>query len=145
MELFFDTSVLVAAAVRHHPHHPQAARALRESFGGRHSGFLAVHSIAETYAVLTRLPILPAIHPSEALRIIEENFLAHLHPLSLGAKEYREVVKEVAEMGLKGGVIYDALLLRCARKRNFDRIYTFNVGHFRGLAPSLEERICAPA
>ncbi|MFZ1890105.1 MAG: PIN domain-containing protein [Candidatus Binataceae bacterium] len=145
MDIFFDTSVLVAAAVRHHPHHSQAASALSDVIGGSYSGFLSVHSIAETYAVLTRLPVQPAIHPSEALRIIEENILAHLRPLSLGAREYREVLREVAEAGLTGGVIYDALLLRCARKRNFYRIYTFNVSHFRIVAPHLEAQICAPS
>lgn len=145
MDIFFDTSVLVAAVVRHHPHHSQAASALSAVISGSDSGFLGTHSIAETYAVLTRLPVQPAIHPSEALRIIEDDILAHLRSLSLGAKEYREVLKEVAETGLTGGVIYDALLLRCAQKRNFYRIYTFNVGHFRRVAPQLEAQICAPS
>ena len=50
MNLFFDTSVLVASAVRHHPHHPPAFAALTEVTSGRHRGFAAAHSLAETYA-----------------------------------------------------------------------------------------------
>jgi predicted nucleic acid-binding protein len=41
-------------------------------------------------------------------------------------------------------MIYDALLLACARKANADRIYTWNLRHFRALAPDLAERIVAP-
>jgi hypothetical protein len=49
-EIFFDTSVLVAASERSHPHHAQAWPALRRV---ANQGFMSVHSIAETYAALT--------------------------------------------------------------------------------------------
>lgn len=110
-----------------------------------HSGFVAAHSLAETYAVLTRLPVQPPIHPTEAYRIIQENVLAHFTPLGLQPNDYRQVLGEITEAGLRGGLVYDALLLQCARKKNCDRIYTFDVGHFRRLAPDMEEKICAPA
>lgn len=145
MDIFFDTSVLVASALRHHPHHLQAAGALREAVSGRQRGFVAVHSLAEMYAVLTRLPVQPAIHPTEARQIIEENIVAHLHVLSIAAADYREVIKQMAQAGMKGGIIYDALLLKCARKRHCDRIYTFNVGHFERLAPDLARVFRAPS
>lgn len=145
MHIFFDTSVLVASAVRHHPHHLQAARAVAEVLTGSHTGFIAAHSLAETYAVLTRLPLQPMIHPSEARRIIEENVLPHFQVLSLAAKDYRELIREIAEAGVKGGAIYDALLLLCARKKRCERIYTFNVVQFERLAPDLGKVICAPA
>jgi len=41
-------------------------------------------------------------------------------------------------------MIYDALLLACARKCGADVIYTFNTDHFVRIAPDLAERIQAP-
>jgi hypothetical protein len=38
---------------------------------------MSVHSIAEVYASLTRLPVLPRIQPLEAVRIVTDNILAH--------------------------------------------------------------------
>ena len=70
MQVFLDTSVLVAASVASHPHHVQALAVLRRVAQGLDKGFIGVHSIAETYAALTRLPVVPRIHPSEAGRII---------------------------------------------------------------------------
>ncbi len=145
MDIFFDTSVLAASAVRHHPHHPQAARAVNEVIGRSHSGYITAHSLAEMYAVLTRLPLQPMIHPTEARRIIEENVVAHFHVLALAGKDYREVLRQMAGEGIKGGAVYDALLLHCARRKGCERIYTFHTGHFERLAPDLSGRICAPA
>jgi hypothetical protein len=45
---------------------------------------------------------------------------------------------------LLGGIIYDALLLASARKVSADRIYTWNLGHFRMIAPDLAARIVEP-
>jgi predicted nucleic acid-binding protein len=47
-------------------------------------------------------------------------------------------------MGPAGGIIYDALLLACARKCKADRIYTFNERHFTRIAPDVAVRIQAP-
>jgi predicted nucleic acid-binding protein len=145
LDVFFDTSVLVASAFRHHPHHPRAINAMDEVASRKHRGFVAAHSLAETYAVLTRLPLRPVIHPSEAHRIIEESIIPHCEVVVLNARDYREVLSEASSAGFAGGLIYDALLLRCARKSNCDRIYTFNINHFRSVAPDLESKICAPA
>ena len=43
-----------------------------------------------------------------------------------------------------GARVYDALHLQCAKKAGCDRIYTFNVRHFRQLAPDWAEQIAAP-
>ena len=49
-----------------------------------------------------------------------------------------------SERALGGGKVYDALLIECARHSQADRIYTFNLGDFRRLAPDLAERMVAP-
>jgi predicted nucleic acid-binding protein len=45
---------------------------------------------------------------------------------------------------MPGGIIYDALLAACAHKVNAERIYTWNVRHFKLVAPDLEARIMTP-
>jgi predicted nucleic acid-binding protein len=64
--------------------------------------------------------------------------------ISLDANEYFLAIESLSRRGFGGAVIYDALLLACARKAKADRIYTWNLRHFRALAPDLAERIVAP-
>jgi len=145
MKIFFDTTVLVAASARDHPHYPQAFAALRRVALGRDRGFMSTHSIAEAYAALTRLPVQPRVHPSEAARIITDNLLPHFEIVPLDRQDYLEALNAMSEGGWSGAKIYDALLLRCAARCSADRIYTFNLADFRLLAPpKLQGRICAP-
>ena len=145
MKVFFDTTVLVAASERSHPHYPQARPALLRVTAGQDKAFLSLHSIAEVYAALTRLPVRPRIHPVEAMRIVIENILPHFELVSLNKEDYREALNAMGSGGWIGAKIYDALLLRCAARSAVERIYTFNLGDFRDLAPAdLQEKICAP-
>ncbi len=106
---------------------------------------MGLHSIAEVFAALTRLPVQPRIHPVEAARIVNENILPHFEVASLGKEDYLEVLNTMASGGWSGANFYDALLLRCAARSAVERIYTFNLGDFRQLAPAgLQEKICAP-
>ena len=106
---------------------------------------MGLHSIAEAFAALTRLPVKPRIHPVEAARIVTENILPHFEIVALGKEDYLEALNTMATGGWAGAKIYDALLLRCAARCPVERIYTFNVGDFRQLAPAgLQEKICAP-
>ena len=103
------------------------------------------HSIAEVFAALTRLPVQPRIHPVEAARIVIENILPHFEVVPLRKEDYLEAMNTMASGGWSGAKIYDALLLGCAARSMVERIYTFNLGDFRQLAPpALQENICAP-
>ena len=145
MNIFFDTTVLVAASSQGHPHHLQAFPALRRVKAGKDRGFISTHSIAEVYAALTRLPVEPRIHPMEAARIVTDNLLPHFGTVPLGKADYLAALNTVKDGGWSGAKIYDALLLCCAAKCTADRIYTFNLTDFRRLAPdSLRDKICAP-
>jgi predicted nucleic acid-binding protein len=145
VDVFFDTTVLVAASEQSHPHYPQARPALLRVATGKDKGFIGLHSIAEVYAALTRLPVQPRIHPVEAARIVTENILPHFEVVPIGKRDYLEALNTMASGGWLGAKIYDALLLRCASRCAAERIYTFNLGDFKQLAPAgLRERICAP-
>ena len=145
MDIFFDTTVLVAASERSHPHYSRAWPALRRVAAGRDKGFIGIHSIAEVYASLTRLPVQPRIHPAEAARIITDNILPHFEAVPIHTNDYLEALNTVKNGGWSGANIYDALLLTAAVKCAADRIYTFNLGDFKLLAPgNLQGRICTP-
>jgi predicted nucleic acid-binding protein len=145
VNLFFDTSVLVAASSASHPHHAQAFQALNSLKAGGNQGWMSQHSVAEVYAILTGAPLIPRIHPSEALRILEDNLLPHFRVVALKPRDYRDVIREMAAADWRSGKVYDALHLRCARKQPIDRLYTFNVKDFRALAPQdFQDKIGAP-
>jgi predicted nucleic acid-binding protein len=145
VKIFFDTSVLVASSERSHPHYAKASPALRRVAQGVDQGFMSVHSIAETYAALTRLPVSPRIQPTDAARIVTENILAHFEAVPAGKDEYLAALALVRDGGWSGAKIYDALLLMCAARCPAERIYTFNLADFRLLAPAnLQARVCEP-
>ena len=145
MDIFFDTTVLVAASVQNHPHFGRARPALQRVARGQDKGFISAHSTAEVYAVLTRLPVRPRILPLEALRLITENILPHFEQVGITKRDYLDALNIVGNGGWGGGKIYDALLLCSAAKCSVDRIYTFNLEDFRRLAqPALQALICAP-
>jgi predicted nucleic acid-binding protein len=145
VDIFFDTTVLVAASVQSHPHYTQAKSALLRVTAGHDKGFMGLHSIAEVFAALTRLPVRPRIHPVEAARIVTENLLPHFELVSISKEDYLEALNTMASGGRIGAKIYDVLLLHCAARCAVERIYTFNLGDFRQLAPiGQQEKICAP-
>ena len=145
MDIFFDTSVLVAASERSHPQHARAKSALVRVLSGKDKGFISAHSIAEVYAVLTRLPVQPRIHSVEAARILTENILPNFEIVAIGKRDYLEALNVMTNGGLIGARIYDALLLQSAAKCGAERIYTFNLTDFRQLAPdNLQAKISSP-
>jgi len=145
MVVFFDTTVLVASSSDAHPHFAQASAALARVAAGKDKGFISQHSIAEVYATLTRMPVVPRIHPLEAARMIRDNILQNFESVALAKRDYLEALEMVSNSGWPGARIYDALLLRCAQKTPAQRIYTFNLKDFKQLATGrLLEMICAP-
>lgn len=144
MTVFCDTSVLVAACIRHHPHFQRARPILEAVAAGRERGVISAHSLAETFSALTSVPVVPRIRPSEARDIIATNIQPHFQVVALTPEMYERAVETCARRGLGDGTVYDALLIECARHSEADRIYTFNLGDFRRLAPDLAGRIAAP-
>ena len=146
MTIFCDTSVLVAACVRRHPHYPRARPVLADISRGTSGvrGVMSTHSIAELYSALTMLPVEPRVLPSEAASIIDANVIRFFRLEPVTAAMYQRAVAACAQRGLPGGKVYDALLIECARAAACDRIYTFNRTDFELLAPDLQPAIAAP-
>ena len=145
MKVFLDTSVIVAALVEDHPHHAQATALLLAAQKKTDQVFISGHSLAEAYAVLTRTPFSPRIYPAEAWQLLEESILAHVQVVALNPAEYRQVIQACSINGWIGGAVYDALHIHAAQTAVCERLYTFNLGEFRMLAPEeFRHRITAP-
>lgn len=144
MTVFCDTSVLVAACIRKHPHYERAHPLLESIASGKEVGFVSVHSLAETFSALTSVPVIPRILPSEARDIVATNINRHFQLVAVTSEMYERAIEVCVGRGLGGGKVYAALLLECARQSHADRIYTFNLQDFRRLAPDLVPRLSEP-
>ena len=144
MKVLVDTSVIVAAMVETHPDHARAFPWLKAAKERQHDLFVATHTLAETYAVLTALPLHPRLNPDMARRLIRENVERIAVTVELQSKDYRLVLDEMASLGLAGGVVYDALAARAAQKAGVDRLLTFNIGDFQRVWPGGTRFIMQP-
>lgn len=103
-----DTSVAVPLLIAGHECHEQVA-----AWAHDRTLCLTAHSLAETYAVLTRLPGDARISAADAVRLIDENFT---QPLALSARAARTFHRECASKAVTGGAVYDALVALAARE-----------------------------
>jgi len=145
VKVFCDTNVLVAAFLAAHPHHNAARPVLERIIAGKDAGFAGAHSLAEAYAVLTRLPGTRRVAPTFAWQLIAENVVRKFTVVKLTPAEYARTLENAASRGVEGGAVYDALLLAAAAKSNADRVYTFNTSHFLALTDEpTRSRIVSP-
>ena len=102
------------------------------------------HAFAETWAVLTRLPIKPAPTPTAA-----SDSLASLRKaircLPLDERAYVAAVARCVDRGLRSGAIFDALHVVCAERARADVIVTANVSDFERLVVSGGPRVVSCA
>lgn len=141
MRVYFDSAVLIASCILDHPHHRPAAAALALVHDKKAQGCSSTHALAEFYAVLTRTPFTPRVSTSEAWQLLAHNILPYFEVAALSARDYQDAIHGCATQGWIGGRIYDALHAQAARKAGCDQIYTFNVRHFRQLAPEWADKI----
>ena len=144
MKILFDTSVLVAALVESHPAHKRAFPWLKKATAKEFDMIVAAHTIAELYAVLSTLPIKPRISPLIARKLIRENIVTTAKIISLTPREYISVIKQISELGLSGGITYDALIARVAQKAKAERLLTLNADHFARVWPDGDKLIAVP-
>ena len=145
MKVYVDTNVLVAASVEQHAQHVPAFELLSAIERNAMQGCISTHGLAEFYSVVTRTPFSPRVQPLVANLFLQDNVYPYFEIVALSEADYRTVLGNCANAGMTSGMIFDALHLCAAGKANCDRIYTFNVKHFRALASKeLEDKITAP-
>lgn len=144
MKILLDTSILVAAMVEAHPAHAQGMAWFKRATNGSDEGFVSAHSLAETYSILTTLPVQPHISPSEARLLIQHNVIQKFEVVNLSSEDYAYVIDLLAEIGVIGGATYDALILRAAANAGVDIVVTLNEKDFRRVYPDLADKIVSP-
>ncbi len=102
-----DTSVVVPGLSRWHRDYEATAKALDGV------STLPAHVLAESYAVLTRLPGGLAVAPEAAAAVLTSRFGEE--PLQLTPAERRTLLCTLAAAGVGGGASYDGLVALEAR------------------------------
>lgn len=132
-----DSSVLIAGLVSWHEQHEAAHQRMDQLLASGHDLVLPVHSLIETYSVLTRLPAPHRLSPQAACDLLEDR-RASLRLTGLPEEEAWELVRRLGERGIAGGRAYDALIAASAQRGGATRILTLNTRHFEDLVPGLE-------
>ncbi len=140
MKVAFDTSVLVPALTPALPAHTAAYGWVRAALDGRVRGVMSWHAVAETWAVLTRLPIKPVPSPSAA-RDSLASLRTVIHCLPLDARIYDAAVARCVDRGLRSGAVFDALHVICAERARADVLVTTDMADFERLVRSGGPRI----
>jgi predicted nucleic acid-binding protein len=131
-----DTSCIVAAVCSWHEHHEAARQEIERRLDTAEPMLAAGPCLVETYAVLTRLPPPYRLRDEDALELINDNFLRRSRLIALDALSYAKLLRTAPAARVRGGRIYDALILACAVKAGASVLLTFNSAHFVDLAPS---------
>jgi len=118
---------------------------LKRAKAGEFELLVASHSLAETYAVLSSLPVSPKISPILAWKLVHDNVEALAEIIELSAADYSDVIRHMGEHGLSGGIIYDQLIVRAAEKADADRLLTMNTKDFIRLWPEFRAHIISPS
>ncbi|MCE5329004.1 PIN domain-containing protein [bacterium] len=144
MKVFFDTSVLIAAFVMAHPEHGNSLPWLQKVKKKEIEGIVSVHSLLESYSILTTLPLSPKIYPSLAVNLIKENVISNFEIIKYNTNDYIRLLNELASENIFGGASYDGLILCAAKKINIDKILTLNLNDFIRIAPEFIRLISMP-
>jgi predicted nucleic acid-binding protein len=144
MRALLDTSTLIAAMLPDHIHHAHALPWLSQAKAGAFEFVCSAHSLAEVYAVLTRLPRKPPIGPDDALRLIQENVTSHARAYSLSADEYALLIESLARSGIIGAAVFDAVIARVCELNAVDYLVTLNAADFLRVWPAGAARIISP-
>lgn len=139
--IFLDTSVLVAASAVAHENHQNSRRLLEGAEPG--SLCTSTHVITELYSVMTG-SLKPRRFSPKVIAPLIEQYAQRITVCTLTLDETLRVIRDCAASGVTGATIYDALILTCARKSKADAIYTYNIGHFRRIAPDIADAIRTP-
>lgn len=143
MKVLMDTSALVAALLPSHSKHGPCVRWLDAAKQAEFELVISSHTIGELYAILTRMPVRPRITAGTAVQFVDD-ILAAAKPVSLSGRHYQVIVGSLAQRGLIGGVVYDAVIAKAAELENVDYLLTLNKPDFDRVWPAGAARIVSP-
>ena|ERR1700733_4754075 len=135
VRIALDSSYLVPLVSDWHAHHIRTLRSY-ENLRHQHAQIiLPVHTILESYSVLTRLPAPYRLRPDIARATIYETFSHTAVVVGVKASGIWECMEGLSLLGLGGGRVYDALIAWCAADAGATVLLTWNQKHFAAVAP----------
>lgn len=143
LKVLFDTNILVASTIEAHPNHSISLPWIQQVRSKSIDGYISTHSIAELYAVMTRLPLAKPLSPQQVHDVIVNN-LESFHSVNLESNDYLEIIRNVARLNITGGGIYDAIIAQAALKANVDTLLTMNSKHFTRLGENIAKLVREP-
>lgn len=125
-----DSSCMVAAVCSWHEHHAAAVAEIRHRLERGDRLAVSAHALAETYAVLTRLPPPRRLTTADAWALLEANFVRDRSIVALDSAACITLLRQLAMQRVGGGRTYDAMIAACARQSKATTLLTFNRRHF---------------
>jgi predicted nucleic acid-binding protein len=144
VRVLFDTSVIVPALINVHPNHATCFPWLRQAETGQIAGLISTHSLAESYSVMTRLPIVPKVSVQQAERALFD-LLSFMETVALERADYQSTIARLVRLNLPGGIIFDALIAQAAQKANADVLLTRNAKDFTRLGEEIAAIVQVPS
>jgi len=129
-----DSSILVAALASWHESHAGALRALESAMEKGAALVVPADALAETYAVLTRLPAPHRLSPAVTIELLRGSFRG-VEVVALDPGETWDLLEACAAGQIAGGAVYDVRIVAAAVKGRAARILTLDSRHFERLAP----------
>jgi predicted nucleic acid-binding protein len=131
VEVFFDTSVLLAGLIDLGPQsgpaqsvlHAVAEKTIR-------APGTAWHCCLEFFSVATRLPPEFRLRPEDAARLLEEEIFGRMTVHDLPAADREQMLRFLASDRITGGRIHDVHIAEIARSAGARVIVTDNRRHF---------------
>jgi predicted nucleic acid-binding protein len=126
----FETSAVVAALLSWHERHEPAREAVERALDGAARPILPAHALAESYAVLTRLPPPHRLSPADTVGVLRTSFADSVRVAGLPAGSWWGFIAELAGRNVAGGRAYDELILASALRAGATHLITLNPRHF---------------
>jgi predicted nucleic acid-binding protein len=139
IDALVDSNVIIAALAGDHEHHALSAD-LFDPIRGHILG-VAAHSYAEAYSTLTRRGThAPFRFTAEEAWAALESVRTVTQLIGLTPAQTFETVRSYAGDGGIGARLYDRMIGEAVVANGIPAIVTWNVGHMRGLFPTLDVR-----
>ena len=139
IDALIDSNVIIAALAGDHEHHASSADLFDAGRG--HVLGVAAHSYAEVYSTLTRRGThAPFRFTAEEAWAALESVRTVTRLIGLTPAQTFDTVRSYAADGGIGARLYDRMIGETAVVHGIPTIVTWNIGHMRGLFPTLDVR-----
>jgi len=136
IDALVDSNVIIAALSGDHEHHAASAEIFNEAHRAKLG--IAAHSFAEAYSTLTRRGAhAPFRFTADEAWAALESVRSISQLIGLTPAQTFETVRSYASDGGIGARLYDRMIGEVAVVHGIPTIITWNVGHMRGLFPTL--------